>query len=180
MHLFLTGSVQIGKTTALNKTLELLKVTPGGFRSYFGEDRKSPCRYLYMSSAAEPRAFTPDHAIVKFGQDENGAPVRTILPSFEELGLQYLSEASSYPLIVLDECGRLEQKLPCFRARVLELLDGDTPILGDMRQEAMGWLEDIRNHPKVQLITVTEQNRNDLPLQLAEYYAPFIKPIKEE
>lgn len=60
-----------------------------------------------MSSAAEPRAFTPDHAIVKFGQDENGAPVRTILPSFEELGLQYLSEASSYPLIVLDECGRL-------------------------------------------------------------------------
>ena len=42
MHLFLTGSVQIGKTTALNKTLELLKVTPGGFRSYFGEDRKSP------------------------------------------------------------------------------------------------------------------------------------------
>lgn len=112
MHLFLTGSVQIGKTTALNKTLELLKVTPGGFRSYFGEDRKSPCRYLYMSSAAEPRAFTPDHAIVKFGQDENGAPVRTILPRFEELGLQYLSEASSYPLIVLDECGRLEQRFP--------------------------------------------------------------------
>ena len=29
MHLFLTGSVQIGKTTALNKTLELLKVTLG-------------------------------------------------------------------------------------------------------------------------------------------------------
>ena len=74
----------------------------------------------------------------------------------------------------------MEQKLPCFRARVLELLDGDTPILGVMRQGAMGWLEDIRNHPKVQLITVTEQNRNDLPLQLAEYYAPFIKPIKEE
>lgn len=54
------------------------------------------------------------------------------------------------------------------------------PVLGAVRQDAMGWLEDIRNHPKVQLITVTEQNRNDLPLQLAEYYAPFIKPIKEE
>ena len=134
----------------------------------------------YSTAADILDKLAPDHAIVKFGQDENGAPVRTILPSFEELGLQYLSEASSYPLIVLDECGRLEQKLPRFRARVLELLDGDTPILGVMRQDAMGWLEDIRNHPKVQLITVTEQNRNDLPLQLAEYYAPFIKPIKEE
>ena len=180
MHLFLTGSVQIGKTTALNKTLELLKVIPGGFRSYFGEDRKSPCRYLYMSSAAEPCAFTPEHAIVKYGLNENGMPVDIVLPRFEELGLQYLSEASSYPLIVLDECGRLEQQLPRFRARVLELLDGDVPVLGAVRQDAMGWLEDIRNHPKVQLITVTEQNRNDLPLQLAEYYAPFIKPIKEE
>ena len=106
MHLFLTGSVQIGKTTALNKTLELLKVTPGGFRSYFGADRKSPCRYLYMSSAAEPCTFTPEHAIVKYGLNENGMPVHIVLPRFEELGLQYLSEASSYPLIVLDECGR--------------------------------------------------------------------------
>ena len=42
MHLFLTGSVQIGKTTALNKTLELLKVTPGGFRSYFGRTADLP------------------------------------------------------------------------------------------------------------------------------------------
>ena len=90
MHLFLTGSVQIGKTTALNKTLELLKVTPGGFRSYFGEDRRSPCRYLYMSSAAEPCTFTPEHAIVKYGLNENGMPVHIVLPRFEELGLQYL------------------------------------------------------------------------------------------
>ena len=67
MHLFLTGSVQIGKTTALNKTLELLKVIPGGFRSYFGEDRKSPCRYLYMSSAAEPRAFGSCHRKIRPG-----------------------------------------------------------------------------------------------------------------
>ena len=178
MHLFLTGSVQIGKTTALNKTLKLLDVTPGGFRTYFGADRKSPHRYLYMSSAAEPRAFTPEHAIVELSQDENGAPVRSILPRFEELGLQYLAEAPSYPLIVLDECGRLEQKLPRFRARVLELLEGDTPILGVVRQDAMGWLEEIRNHPKVQLITVTEQNRDELPQQLTRYYAPFIQSPK--
>lgn len=181
MHIFLTGTVQIGKTTVIDKTLALLGVTAGGFRSYFGADRHCPSHhYLYMSSAAEPRAFTPEHAVVEFGEDANGMMRHAVLPRFEELGLQYLSEASSYPLIVLDECGRLEQKLPRFRARVLELLDGDTPILGVMRQDAMGWLEDIRNHPKVQLITVTEQNRNDLPLQLAEYYAPFIKPIKEE
>lgn len=180
MHLFLTGSIQIGKTTALNRTLQLLKVTPGGFRSYFGEDRKSPHRYLYMSSAAGPCVFTPEHAIVEFSQDDNGAMVRTVLPRFEELGLQYMAEASRYPLIVLDECGRLEQQLPRFRARVLELLDGDVPVLGVVRQDAKGWLEEIRHHPKVRLVTVTAQNRDALPQQLAEYYTPFIKSLKEE
>ena len=88
--------------------------------------------------------------------------------------------APARPLIVLDECGRLEQKLPRFRARVLELLDGDTPILGVIRQDASGWLEDIRRHPGVRLVTVTLQNRDTLPQQLAEYYRPIITPAKEE
>ena len=175
MHLFLTGAIQIGKTTVVDKTLELLRVTPGGFRSYFGEDRMTDEHFLYMSSAAVPRAFTQQNAIVAFRREQGGAMRCTVLPRFEELGLQCLAAAPSYPLIVLDECGRLEQRLERFRARVLELLDGDTPVLGVVRQDAMGWLEDIRHHGKVRLITVTEQNRDELPEQLAAYYRPLLK-----
>ena len=36
MHLFLTGKVQIGKTTVVDKAIARLGVTPGGFRTYFG------------------------------------------------------------------------------------------------------------------------------------------------
>lgn len=176
MHIFLTGTVQIGKTTVIDKTLALLGVTAGGFRSYFGADRHCPSHhYLYMSSAAESRAFTQEHAIVEFSEDADGNPRRIVLPRFEELGLQYLAAAPAYPLIVLDECGRLEQQLPRFRAQVLALLEGDTPILGVVRQDVMGWLEEIRHHPKVQLVTVTEQNRNELPQQLAAYYRTLLK-----
>ena len=57
---------------------------------------------------------------------------------------------------------------------VLALLEVDTPSLGVVRQDAMGWLEEIRRHPKVRLITVTEENRDDLPRQLAEYYRPLL------
>lgn len=176
MHIFLTGTVQIGKTTVIDKTLALLGVTAGGFRSYFGADRHCPSHhYLYMSSAAEPRAFTPEHAVVEFGEDANGMMRHAVLPRFEELGLQYLAQASAYPLIILDECGRLEQRVPRFCAQVLELLEGETPVLGVVRQDVMGWLEEIRHHPKVQLVTVTEQNRNELPQQLAAYYRTLLK-----
>ena len=158
MHIFLTGTVQIGKTTVIDKTLALLGVTAGGFRSYFGADRHCPSHhYLYMSSAA--------HGMMR----------HAVLPRFEELGLQYLAQASAYPLIILDECGRLEQRFPRFCAQVLELLEGETPVLGAVRQDVMGWLEEIRHHPKVQLVTVTEQNRNELPQQLAAYYRTLLK-----
>ena len=83
MHIFLTGTVQIGKTTVIDKTLALLGVTAGGFRSYFGADRHCPSHhYLYMSSAAEPRAFTPEHAVVEFGKDANGMMRHAVLPRF--------------------------------------------------------------------------------------------------
>ena len=179
MHLFLTGKVQIGKTTVVDKTIARLGVTPGGFRTYFGEDRRAPHHFLYMSSAARPRSFAPDHAVAEFRLGADGAPTACqLLPRFEELGLQCLEAAPSYPLIVLDECGRLEQRLPAFRQRVLELLDGSIPILGVVREEAMGWLEEIRRHPRVQLIPVTEENRDRLPEELASYFTALLEKPK--
>ena len=131
MHIFLTGTVQIGKTTVIDKTLVLLGVTAGGFRSYFGADRHCPSHhYLYMSSAAEPRAFTPEHAVVEFGEDANGMMRHAVLPRFEELGLQYLAQASAYSLIILDECGRLEQRFPAFVRRCWSCWRGRLPFRG--------------------------------------------------
>lgn len=179
MHLFLTGKVQIGKTTVVDKTIARLGVTPGGFRTYFGEDRRAPRHFLYMSCAARPRSFAPDHAVAEFRLGADGAPTACqLLPRFEELGLQCLEAAPSYPIIVLDECGRLEQRLPAFRQRVLELLDGSTPILGVVREDAMGWLEGIRRHPRVQLIPVTEENRDRLPEELAAYFTALLEKPK--
>jgi nucleoside-triphosphatase len=43
-HIFLTGEIQIGKSTVIKKTLTLLKLEYGGFCTYFGSDRPSPCR----------------------------------------------------------------------------------------------------------------------------------------
>ena len=59
--LFLTGPIRIGKTTVVDKTIDLLGVTPGGFRSYCGPDRPRPEHFLYMSSADASRSCTPQH-----------------------------------------------------------------------------------------------------------------------
>ena len=179
MHLFLTGKVQIGKTTVVDKTIARLGVTPGGFRTYFGEDRRAPHHFLYMSSAARPRSFAPDHAVAEFRLGADGAPTACqLLPRFAELGLHCLEDAQRHPMLLMDECGRLEQRLPAFRQRVLELRDGSTPILGVVREDAMGWLEEIRRHPRVRLIPVTEENRDRLPEELASYFTALLEKPK--
>ena len=179
MHLFLTGKVQIGKTTVVDKTIARLGVTPGGFRTYFGEDRRAPHHFLYMGSAAQPRSFAPDHAIAEFRLGADGVPTACqLLPRFEELGLCCLEDAQKYPMLLMDECGRLEQRLLAFRQRVLELLDGSTPILGVVREDAMDWLEEIRRHPGVQLIPVTVENRDRLPEEMAAYFMDLLEQTK--
>ena len=81
-------------------------------------------------------------------------------------------------MLLMDECGRLEQRLPAFRQRVLELLDGSIPILGVVREDAMGWLEEIRRHPRVRLIPVTEENRDRRPEELASYFTALLEKPK--
>ena len=66
-------------------------------------------------------------------------------------------------LWVMDECGRLERDALAFQRAVLEKLEGDTPVLGVVREGFPGWTKSIASHPNVELITVTEDNRDALP-----------------
>ena len=46
----------------------------------------------------------------------------------------------------------------------MEALDGSVPILGVVKKIiGPGWTDQIRNHLKVQLLTVTEENRDEMP-----------------
>ncbi|KPU42537.1 hypothetical protein OXPF_43220 [Oxobacter pfennigii] len=79
-HIFLTGDIQIGKTTAVNKSLEILNIKPSDFRTYFGPDRAKPDRLLYMRSASEPAVYCRENAIAKF---EEGHRVQVYSERFD-------------------------------------------------------------------------------------------------
>lgn len=71
------------------------------------------------------------------------------------------------PVLIFDECGYLESNAPDFQQTIYNALDGSTPILGVIRHTTtVSWLDSIRNHPNVQLVTVTESNRDALVPQL--------------
>ncbi len=73
------------------------------------------------------------------------------------------------PILILDECGYLESNATLFHQAVYQALEAPIPILGVVRQMSTpSWLDTIRKHPNVQLVTVTESNRDALVPQLTK------------
>lgn len=167
MHFFLTGEIQVGKTTIISKVIEHLQVIPSGFKTYFGPDRNSPDRLLYMNSAFEPKDFREEYAVARFFE---GKPPEVLVERFSSYGAALIrcGRKNGSKLIIMDECGNLERDAFVFQQAVMEALDGSVPILGVVKKIiGPSWTDQIRKHPKVQLLTVTGENRDELPAILA-------------
>ena len=162
MHVFLTGEIQTGKTTAINRALEILKLNIGGFRTEF-INRSSTDRTLHIIDAGHPDSPAPDNIIVEF---KHNVP-HVFVDRFDSLGVKYIRNASqTAQLILMDECGVLETNAVQFKKTVIDTLDGSKPVLGVVRSKASNWLDQIRNYPNVHLITVTLDNRENVPSEI--------------
>lgn len=167
MHIFLTGDLQVGKSTIVRGVAASSGLTCGGFLTFFSADRQAEDRNLYLYGVGEVIDYADDHVVVRF---EEGRPMPDAA-RFDSLGTERLSSAqANAALIIMDECGRLERDAAAFQGAVLAALDGPVPVLGVVRQNAGGWTQQILDHPYVRLITVTEANRDALAASLLEYY----------
>lgn len=161
-HVFLTGEIGAGKSTALRRTLALLPgVRIGGVQTYYAEDRHAQDRELYI------RAYGSAERGRLIGRLP-GEDSERITAAFDETGAALLHEARERAqLIVIDECGRLERAALDYHAALRACIEGDTPVLCVIRKHKAPWAEWIRSHPRVQLIEVTEENRDRIPEQAA-------------
>ena len=68
--------------------------------------------------------------------------------------------------IVMDELGPSEAAALEFQKAVLAALDGDKPVYGVLQQADSEFLGRVAAHPRVRVVTVTEENRDRLRQQL--------------
>ena len=163
MHIFLTGDVQVGKSTIINKTLAALKIkNPSGFRSVSVPDLPDGAMSVYLLAAAEPEPAMGDFNRVGIRKG-CGRGIEKFPQAFETAGVQALKNAEQSRLILMDEVGRMESAVAQFSARMEALLDGSVPILGVVQKIADTPLTNaIRTHPNVRVLTVTKENREQM------------------
>lgn len=163
MHVFLTGEVQVGKSTIILKTLAALGLaSPGGFRTVSVPDLPGGAMSVYLVRAEDSApAMTRENRVGIRCLAQGG--IEKFPVAFDRAGVRALEGAETSWLIVMDEIGRMEQDAAQFSARILKLLDEKTPILGVVQLRADTALtRAVRAHRNVRLLTITKENREQL------------------
>ena len=149
-HIFLTGEIQVGKSTAIKRFLETTGLRACGFRTLWDEDELRLAPYGAPAGAGAVVAIRGEKGLRKLPHvfdDASGA-------LFE---VPYGAE-----IMIMDELGFLENEDRAFKRRVLESLDGDIPILGVIKPAKTAFLDAVRAHPCVSTVYVDKGNRDEV------------------
>jgi len=166
----LTGLPGIGKTTIIQRFLELTGAEAGGFfteeirqrgqRFGFSLNLLSGHRYVLASVEIRSR-----FRVGKYGVD---------LQTFETYALPAIGEAiAARKLVVVDEIGKMEMLSQPFRQLIRIALDSKSlspRILGTILSRPHPFADEIRRRPDVRIVEVTKENRDRLPAELAEMF----------
>lgn len=155
LHLFLTGEKQVGKSTLLQKLLALRAGPAAGFytRKVWNVIEGTPTVHLLRIGEQPSR----ENLLFHCGGARLGGT-----EGFNTLGCAALADRTGARVIVMDELGPHEGEALDFRAAVLEILDGEIPVLGVLQEAESDFLREIASHPKVRVLRVTRENRGKL------------------
>jgi len=167
--IFLTGRPGVGKTTVVLRAVELLRAEGarvGGMISREVREGGRRVGFEIIDLATGRRGWL---AHVNQPTGPRLGKYRVNLADLEGVGVAAIREAvEGADLVVIDEVGPMELFSREFVRAVEEALASGKPVLGTIHHRARGPLLDaIRRDPAVKIITVTLQNRDGLPEQVA-------------
>ncbi len=162
MHIFLTGEIQVGKSTIINKAVLSLGQPVGGFRTVAGNYAPDGSSDIFIIGTGDKMDCCNDSNRVAHRTGIPGKGFTTFPKVFDTVGASLLRHAGEYPLTIMDELGFMESRAFEFQKAVFECLDGDIPVLGVIKPMKIDFLDRIRAHEKVNILTVDVFNRNDV------------------
>jgi len=171
-NIFLTGKPGCGKTTIIKKIILELEIKTGGF--YTEEIRESGERVGFKVRSSEGEEGLLAHKNIK--SHYRVGKYGVLVNSFEVIGVSALENAvKNSELIIIDELGRMELFSKKFQSAVLKALDSTKPVLGVIQQKKNPFLDAIRKRDDVTVISVSEENRNQLPPVVKEKITAYFK-----
>lgn len=155
-HIFLTGEKRIGKSALVKEVLNRYAGDAGGFFTVRTNEFLKGSYSVHMFNLNEAAIPSENSLLFVCGKAN-----RHMSERFDRLGCEILSKCSDSSLIVMDELGPHEAGAGSFREAVLRSLDGNIPILGVLQAPAELFWPDIVDHPMVEMIEISKNNRDN-------------------
>ena len=166
--ILLTGPPGVGKTTAVKTIAGLLGNRAGGFytRELRREGQRSGFEVITLDGR---RVWLADRSPTPtFKEEVLFGKYRVNLRAIDSFIVPALQRAvAAQKIVIIDEIGPMETASELFCETVLKILDGTTVVVGSIAQRASPFGNQVRGHPRVQVITVTRDNRDSIPLDVA-------------
>lgn len=172
-NLFVTGRPGIGKTTVIERVLDILDIDAGGFytRELLDDDGRRVGFSIVGLHGGKGVLAHVDHEgpfrVGKYGVN---------CEDLERVGVRAIDEAlTSSEIIVMDEIGRMELCSQAFQEAVGRALSSPTPVLGTIQDRTNPFLDSVRARADVKILRVNTGNREclvpvvrDLMMELLE------------
>ena len=166
--ILLTALPRTGKSTAIHKIVQMLGIKNcGGF--YTEEIRENGERVGFRIKTLSGKEGLLSHVnieseyrISRYGVD---------LDTFERICLEELKNAitnDNIKYIIIDEIGPMQLFSKEYKRLLIELLKSKKQVIGTIFMNPYEWLDDFKKKDGIELIEITFDNRDELPLQIVE------------
>lgn len=168
-HLFLTGKIQIGKSTLIRRLLEEYSGSVSGFKTIsLPVKTKSKSDVYILPPFGGPEDCRETNRIIHRDYLGQKSP-KVFSEVFENEGCALLKNREEADLLLMDEIGIMEANAPAFQAELRRCVEGTLPILGVVRSKPHPFLDWIRSRPNVRVVEITEENRDLIFEELLEW-----------
>jgi len=166
-NLFLTGAPGCGKTTVVERVVEHLgDLRLAGFLTL--ELREQCHRVGFEAVGLGGRRAILAH--VRFRSPVSvgryGVEPDRLVPLIEEELVQPSGSVDAY---LIDEIGKMECHCPQFVTAMRRLVSEQIPGVATIALRGGGFIAEVQSRPDVQIVKVTQANRQALPAQIAAW-----------
>lgn len=156
----LTGPPGVGKTTALRRVCDALRIEP--LRGFYTEEVRAGgvrqgFRLVTFDGAARTIADVGRPGAPRVGK--YGVDVAAI----DAVARRVLVPDPAVALFVIDEIGKMECLARGFVDAVRGLLARSRPLLATVALRGEGLIEEVKRDPRARLVHLTRENRDRLP-----------------
>jgi nucleoside-triphosphatase len=164
-YLLLTGPPGCGKTTVLERVVEQLgDLRLAGLLTL--ERREHGPRVGFEAVGLSGGRAILAHVRIRshLSVGRYGVEPDRPLPLIEEELARAPGTVDAY---LIDEIGKMECHCPQFISAMRPILDGPVPLVATIALRGGGFIAEVKKRPDVQVVEVTQANRQNLPGQIA-------------